>query len=44
MKGLSGYVLSSLREGGINLYRGSGNGLTPSGRRDPSRLRTITAV
>jgi AAA ATPase domain/Protein kinase domain len=29
MSGLSGYVLSSLREGGINLYRGSGNGLTP---------------
>ncbi|SIO17909.1 PAS domain S-box-containing protein [Bradyrhizobium erythrophlei] len=29
MNGLSGYVFSSLREGGIALYRGSGNGLTP---------------
>jgi hypothetical protein len=63
MNELSGYVFSSLREGDIALYRGSGNGLTPIllvaaeessmrsspnltpiGRRDPSRLRTITAV
>ena len=44
MNGLSGYVFSSLREGSIALYRGSGNGLTPTGRRDLSRLRTITAV
>src|SRR6478672_2425801 len=29
MKQLSGYVFSSLREGDIALYRGSGNGLTP---------------
>jgi PAS domain S-box-containing protein len=29
MNGLSGYVFSSLREGSIALYRGSGNGLTP---------------
>src|SRR5438552_12462569 len=29
MNELSGYVFSSLREGGIALYRGSGNGLTP---------------
>jgi PAS domain S-box-containing protein len=29
MKELSGYVFSSLREGDIALYRGSGNGLTP---------------
>jgi PAS domain S-box-containing protein len=29
MNGLSGYVFSSLREGGTALYRGSGNGLTP---------------
>src|SRR6266536_4331886 len=29
MNELSGYAFSSLREGGINLYRGSGNGLTP---------------
>jgi PAS domain S-box-containing protein len=29
MNGLSGYVFSSLREGNIALYRGSGNGLTP---------------
>jgi PAS domain S-box-containing protein len=29
MNGLSGYVFSSLREGDIALYRGSGNGLTP---------------
>src|SRR6266404_3539605 len=29
MNGLSGYVFSSLREGGIALHRGSGNGLTP---------------
>src|SRR6201984_3845396 len=26
---LSGYIFSSLREGDIALYRGSGNGLTP---------------
>ena len=29
MNELSGYVFSSLREGDIALYRGSGNGLTP---------------
>jgi PAS domain S-box-containing protein len=29
MNGLSGYVFSSLREGGIALYRGSGSGLKP---------------
>jgi PAS domain S-box-containing protein len=29
MNDLSGYVFSSLREGDIALYRGSGNGLTP---------------
>src|SRR3984957_14956503 len=29
MNDLSGYVFSSLREGDIGLYRGSGNGLTP---------------
>jgi len=29
MNGFSGYVFSSLREGGIALSRGSGNGLTP---------------
>jgi serine/threonine protein kinase len=29
MKELSGYVFSSLREGDIALYRGSGDGLTP---------------
>src|SRR3984885_5663920 len=29
MNGLSGYVFSLLREGGIALYRGSGDGLTP---------------
>src|ERR1700757_1162063 len=29
MNELSGYVFSSLREGDITLYRGSGNGLTP---------------
>jgi PAS domain S-box-containing protein len=29
MNGLSGYAFSSLREGGIALSRGSGNGLTP---------------
>src|SRR5712675_311186 len=29
MNGLSGYVFSSLREGSITLYRGSGNGLSP---------------
>jgi PAS domain S-box-containing protein len=29
MNELSGYVFSSLREGDISLYRGSGNGLTP---------------
>src|ERR1700752_5073024 len=29
MNHLSGYVFSSLREGDIALYRGSGNGLTP---------------
>jgi hypothetical protein len=29
MNELSGYVFSSLREGGIVLRRGSGNGLTP---------------
>src|SRR5260221_13258686 len=29
MNELSGYVFSSLREGGIALYRGSGDGLTP---------------
>jgi PAS domain S-box-containing protein len=29
MNGLSGYVFSTLREGDIALYRGSGNGLTP---------------
>jgi PAS domain S-box-containing protein len=29
MNGLSGYVFSSLREGDIALYRGSGYGLTP---------------
>src|SRR5712691_10443777 len=29
MSELSGYVFSSLREGDIALYRGSGNGLTP---------------
>src|ERR1700739_2622301 len=29
MKELSGYIFSSLREGDIALYRGSGNGLTP---------------
>src|SRR3981189_2008809 len=29
MNGLSGYVFSSLREGSIALYRGSGNGLAP---------------
>jgi hypothetical protein len=29
MNELSGYVFSSLREGGIPLHRGSGNGLTP---------------
>jgi hypothetical protein len=29
MNQLSGYVFSSLREGDIALYRGSGNGLTP---------------
>ena len=29
MKELSGYVFSSLREGDIALYRGSGNGLAP---------------
>ena len=29
MNELSGYIFSSLREGDIALYRGSGNGLTP---------------
>jgi PAS domain S-box-containing protein len=29
MNGLSGYVFSSLRESGIALYRGTGNGVTP---------------
>src|SRR3984957_8851285 len=29
MNELSGYVFSSLREGDIALYRGSGNGLAP---------------
>ena len=29
MNELSGYVFSSLREGDVALYRGSGNGLTP---------------
>src|SRR5256885_10171737 len=29
MKELSGYAFSSLREGDMALYRGSGNGLTP---------------
>src|ERR1700716_3912739 len=29
MNGLSGYVFSSLREGSIAPYAGSGNGLTP---------------
>jgi PAS domain S-box-containing protein len=29
MNGLSGYLFSSLREGDIALYRGSGSGLTP---------------
>jgi len=29
MNELSGYVFSSLREGDIALYRGSGNGFTP---------------
>ena len=29
MNGLSGYVFSSLREGDIAVYRGSGDGLTP---------------
>ena len=29
MNELSGYVFSTLREGDIALYRGSGNGLTP---------------
>src|SRR5258708_34719789 len=29
MTKLSGYVFSSLREGNIALYRGSGNGLVP---------------
>jgi len=29
MNELSGHVFSSLREGDIALYRGSGNGLTP---------------
>ena len=44
MNELSGYVFSPLREGDIALRRGSGSGLTPTGRRDPPRLRTITAV
>ena len=46
MNELSGYVFSSLREGDIALYRGSGNGLTPilacCRRRNLARLRRAT--
>ena len=37
MTELSSYAFSSLCEGDIALYRGSGNGLTPTGRRGRSR-------